>query len=93
MQGAHGMGDIVARGEAAQAAGCDMLLVCNHPEEAVRLLDGLKAQHNPVSQLRLARMHERHPLDFDSLRDDPAWQQAVTAAEALLDHENLQLEV
>jgi beta-N-acetylhexosaminidase len=93
MQGAHGMGDIVARGEAALAAGCDMVLVCNHPEDTVRLVDGLGPHDDPVSHVRLARMHERHNLDRDSLQQDPAWQQAVAVAEALLDHDNLQLQV
>lgn len=43
MEGASVAGDIVARGEAAFAAGCDMVLVCNAPQAAARLLDGLKS--------------------------------------------------
>lgn len=41
MEGASVAGGIVARGRAALAAGCDMVLVCNAPEAARRLLDGL----------------------------------------------------
>jgi beta-N-acetylhexosaminidase len=83
MQGAHVMGDIVERGEAALAAGCDMVLVCNHPDESVRLLDNLKAHDDPVAHVRLARLHERHNIDRESLQQDPAWQAAVAVADEL----------
>ena len=83
MKGAHVMGDIVDRGQAALAAGCDMVLVCNHPDESARLLDRLDAPANPVSHVRLARLHERHKFDREALQQNPAWQQAVTVAEGL----------
>ena len=83
MKGAHVMGDIVERGEAALAAGCDMVLVCNHPAESVQLLDRLNASANPVSHVRLARLHERHKFDREALQQNPVWQQAVSVAEGL----------
>jgi len=93
MQGAHVMGGIVARGEAALAAGCDMVLVCNHPEDAARLLDGLLPHDDPVSRVRLARMHERHHQDRAELQQDPAWQAAVQAIQGLWGHDTRELEV
>lgn len=93
MQGAHVMGDIVDRGQAALEAGCDMVLVCNHPDESAKLLDGLHVETNPVSQLHLARMHEQHNLDRTTLMQDPAWHQAVQVAEELRGHATLELEV
>lgn len=93
MQGAHVMGDIVDRAQAALEAGCDMVLVCNHPDESAKLLDQLRVESNPVSQLRLARMHEQHNLDRASLMQDPAWQQAVQVAVELRGHATLELEV
>jgi beta-N-acetylhexosaminidase len=93
MQGAHVMGDIVARGAAALEAGCDMVLVCNHPEEAARLLDELKVGDDPVSHLRLARMHERRHLTRAALMQEAEWQQAARIAEELRGSGTLELEV
>ena len=39
MEGARVAGDILGRAQAAYAAGCDMLLVCNRPDLAAELLD------------------------------------------------------
>ncbi len=83
MRGAHVMGDIVERGRAALAAGCDMLLVCNHPAESIRLLDNLGMHNDPVAHVRLARLHERHNIDRESLSQDPAWRKAVVVADEL----------
>ena len=41
MEGASVAGDIIERGRAALAAGCDMVLVCNARDAALKLLDGL----------------------------------------------------
>jgi beta-N-acetylhexosaminidase len=56
MEGASAMGGVVARAEAAIAAGCDVLPVCNRRESVTALLDGLKSQPGPASQLRALRM-------------------------------------
>jgi beta-N-acetylhexosaminidase len=68
MEGATGMGDIVARGTAAMAAGCDVLPVCNDRKSVTALLDGLREKPGPASQLRLLRMRGRDGLDRQQLQ-------------------------
>jgi beta-N-acetylhexosaminidase len=41
MEAANVAGDVVGRARAALDAGCDMVLVCNAPERAGRVLDAL----------------------------------------------------
>jgi len=79
MEGAKVAGGVVARAEAAFSAGCDMVLVCNDPKAAGELLDGLGRQENPVSHLRLARMHGRHPVTRDELLANAGYREAVRA--------------
>ncbi len=57
MEGASVAGGVVQRAEAALAAGCDMILVCNAPQAAREVLDGLKA--GPLDRARAERMRGR----------------------------------
>jgi beta-N-acetylhexosaminidase len=70
------MGDIVARAEAALAAGCDVLPVCNRRDSVVALLDGLKHKPGPASQMRLLRMRGKEALDRPALQGSAAYAQA-----------------
>jgi beta-N-acetylhexosaminidase len=80
MAGAHVMGDIVQRAEAALKAGCDMVLVCNNPQQADELLDGLKQPMPAVSLARLARMHGKpHPESLVKLHEDSHYASAIRA--------------
>jgi beta-N-acetylhexosaminidase len=61
MQGAHVVGDVVARGQAALGAGCDMVLICNSPNDADRLLDGLSFAADAISLARLEALKGFEP--------------------------------
>ena len=75
MAGAEVAGDYTKRTLAALKAGCDMVLVCNNQEAAVKLLDNLEIERNPVSQVRLMRMHgEEVGMTMSDLKHDLDWQ-------------------
>lgn len=59
MAGAFVAGDVVARAEAAMAAGCDMILVCNEPADVDALLDRWRPAPAPQLAARAARMAAR----------------------------------
>ena len=77
MEGAKVAGGVLERAQAALAAGCDMVLVCNDPQAAEQVLDGLGVYDDPVSHLRLVRLHGRHPVTRTELAADEAYRQVV----------------
>ena len=79
MAGARMAGDVSDRAQAALAAGCDMVLICNDFAAICRSLDHLQRFDNPASHLRLARMHGRKALSRVQLHNDPRWPPALAA--------------
>lgn len=77
MAGAHGAGSPPERAHAALAAGCDMVLACNDRRAALAILDHLRHGLDPVSQVRLIRLHGRGRLTVERMRRQPIWQRAV----------------
>ena len=61
MAGAKGAGDMVARADAACAAGCDMVLVCNDGAAADDVLDRWRAPPQQDLARRAARMEGQVP--------------------------------
>jgi beta-N-acetylhexosaminidase len=73
MEGARVAGDIVARGEAAMDAGCDMVLVA-----------GLTSRPSPVTLARLARLHGKpQALSLQGLRQQERYAGAVHVIAAI----------
>lgn len=91
MAGAAVAGGPVQRAQAALAAGCDMLLVCNDPAAAGQVLSELQPAEAPVLQARLMRMHGRHPGGWDALHHDGHWRRASEALRRFADDPSLEL--
>jgi len=93
MEGASIAGDVVDRARTALNAGCDMALVCNDPDAAAKVLDNLGDLDNPVSHVRLARMHGRHFVNRKEMLKEDQWKNAVALVDNLSAGDTLELDV
>ena len=76
MQGAASVGGYIERAEAAQAAGCDMLLLCNNRDGCVDVLDNANLSISSVGAQRLSMLLKKADSQWSSLKNNSAWQQA-----------------
>lgn len=83
MEGAAATGGYAERAEAALAAGCDMVLVCNNRAGAVTVLESLAQYNNPTAQMRMMRLHGKAAPVLAELQQTTVWQQAVARLNAL----------
>lgn len=93
MEGASIAGGITQRTQAALDAGCDMVLLC-HPAtetEVTETLDQISVSNDPVTHLRLVRMHGRKHPTRAHLFHDAAWQEAVQLVQQLSGQQSLDL--
>lgn len=74
MEGATVVGGFPERAKAAFDAGCDMVLVCNHREGALEVLEWL--EQNPVDsdQQRFARLQAKPQWTWEQLQLEDRWQ-------------------
>lgn len=93
MEAAGIAGGYGERAEAALNAGCDMALVCNHLEGALEAAEYIKGYTNPTSQLRLVKMHGKHDISWEKLKQDEHWQQISAQIVALNDSPELEMDV
>lgn len=59
MEAARQGGTLTEGAQAALEAGCDMVLICNQPDEAEKVLDALRVTPSKESRRRLKRMRPR----------------------------------
>jgi beta-N-acetylhexosaminidase len=77
MEAARQGGTLTEAAGAALHAGCDMVLICNQPEEAEKVLDALRFTPSKESQARLKRMRPRgKALKWSKLVAEPEYLQA-----------------
>jgi beta-N-acetylhexosaminidase len=69
MEGAASFGSIEERAHSAITAGCDMILVCNAPEQAQRVVACESIQNSPESSRRIANLAPLGPPPSEALLD------------------------
>jgi beta-N-acetylhexosaminidase len=87
MEGASVAGNVVQGAHAALKAGCDMVLVCNSPDKADQLLEGLDpsvAIDAKRSAARIAALVPTSPAKtWDELQADPVYKAAHKLVQSL----------
>ncbi len=83
MSGAAITASHVERAHRAFEAGCDMCLLCNDRSAVVRVLERLHVALQPLSQVRLMRMHGRTPEPEIDWRRHPRRESALQALHGL----------
>lgn len=85
MEGARIAGDVIQRAKAALQAGCDMVLICNAPDQADQLLNGLKTVVSSESAARIAALLPQNTaLDWAALQQNERYQVAKKMVQTLV---------
>jgi len=92
MGGAAFAGTVPERARRALAAGCDVLPVCNDRTAVLAVLEELAGESDPLSQVRLARLHGRPVPDRFALQQTPRWLECRSAVDHCGDAPQLQLD-
>ena len=92
MGGAAFAGTATERARRALAAGCDVLPLCNDRPAVLAALDELAGVADPLSQVRLARLHGRPMPDRGALLQSARWHECRGAVDHCRDAPSLQLD-
>lgn len=92
MKATSAYGSMRRRARRALEAGCDMVLVCNDRRRAEQAVQALNDYSNPLSLVRLARLHGTSHALRETLRASELWQQANTAFARWTERPQLELD-
>ena len=76
MKATRDYGSMADRARLALDSGCDMILVCNDRDAAHEAVDALRDYSNPLSLVRLARLHGTGQVMRETLLAGDKWQAA-----------------
>jgi beta-N-acetylhexosaminidase len=92
MAGAGVVGDMTQRAQAALEAGCDVLSLCNNRQGVLQVIDSLRGSGDPLSQIRMARLHGKPGPDRLALQASPDWRSCESAVRSCLERPDLKLD-
>ncbi len=92
MAGAAYAGSVPERARLALAAGCDVLAICNDRPGVLDTLEELAGETDPLSQIRLVRLHGRPTPGRRELAGLPRWQECRRAVDHCRDAPELRLD-
>jgi beta-N-acetylhexosaminidase len=92
MKATEDFGSMVVRARLALEAGCDMILICNDRAAASAAVGALREYSNPLSLVRLARLHGTGQTMRESLLASDEWQVASDRLKQWLDRPELTLD-
>jgi beta-N-acetylhexosaminidase len=84
MQATRKFGSMAKRAERALGAGCDMALICNDRAAARAAVAALRDYSNPLSLVRLARLHGTGTVMRETLLASDEWHSATGALQKAL---------
>jgi beta-N-acetylhexosaminidase len=79
------------RAKLALDSGCDMVLICNDRSAAMAAVASLREYSNPLSLVRLARLHGTGHVMREALLASDEWQEATSRLHAGLGRPALEL--
>jgi len=91
MKGAAIVGDMAQRAAAALTAGCDVLSLCNDRKGVLQVIDSLRGSGDPLSQVRMVRLHGKPAPSRAVLHASADWQACETAVRGCMERPDLKL--
>jgi len=92
MKATRAYGSMPDRARRALDAGCDMVLICNDRDAALATVKILRDYSNPLSLVRLARLHGTGHVLRESLLASDEWHQANSELSAWTEPPQLELD-